>query len=467
MRKPIIYFILASLALVLLWLGVHYLFTGRIVITTNNTANSINLFKLGSDGSQKPLQSNVPHILSARLGPGAYLIRVNSKSFITSRVVVVKARQTLNYSMNPVSLTALEPVSPVGATSIMATATSLLYIDIGSKLLTVIDAQNNQQTVIAAPQFLTIKWADASFGIGQTPSGNLYSISSGSAALLNLPFGTNDQVAVYYTVSTNRQIFVTHGPNVYTGTISEGFKKIYIAKSPSPALASWGDKVAVLEAPGDTSNKTTPPSITVLEKSGLILNKQPIEASFAAWSPDGRYLVITSQGAGGKIVTSSLATVASLPASLINDALWVDSTLYYTVGEQLWSYSVTDQTSQLRASMPANHILSDLSVSSDKSYIYLTVAPAGSNNSRQLYRLGLQGQTVASYVYQLPIILPDSSQICTLSYINFTSLTILGTNYGNPDTNQSCSSAANTVLGVYGINVALLGHHYTQVIAVD
>lgn len=462
MRKPIIYYGLGVLVILVLWLGIRYLTTGRIVITTSSNATSMTLFKLNEVSGQKPVATSSAKVLDARLGAGDYVVKVNSKSFATTKVVTVKARKTSRYTLNPAGLSALEPVSPSGAYSIAASSSSLLYVDPASKTLYEVDSQNNIQPVDTTHKFDSIKWVDTSYGVGKATDGQLYSISNGLIQPIKLPFSTAGSKAMSYTVSTTKQIFVSDGTDVYAGTDAGVFTKIHTTTSPTPSLFAWGDKVAILVVPGDTTNTSLAASVTIVDKGGQVLAKKAFDADSAAWSEDGKYLALFSDATSGEVVSSSLGVVASLPSIAVDSLVWAGNTLYYTVNEQLWSYDIKGGISQLVASMPTGNSLSNAALSSDKSYIYLTVS---SGDNLKTYRYSLRGQDVASYVYQLPIILPDSSQPCLLSYINFTSPTILG--YGASNPNQTCAAAVSEVFAPYNVDTSFLHTRFVQVSSGD
>ena len=464
MRRIVIYYILGTMAILVLWLGIRYLNTGRIVITTNDSNNTITLSKLDAASGQKPIATSSKQTLNMRVGAGDYTVKVNSKSFAVSKVITVKARKTVKYALNPGHLAALEPVSPSGAYSIVASDSSLIYVEPGDKLLHEVDAQNNVRVIDATHKFNSIQWASPSYGVGIGVDGQLYSISDSLVLPVKLPFANAAHKAVAYAVSANKEIFISNGTDIYAGTDAGVFTKIYTAKSPTPSLVSWGDKVAILEAPGDVTNTKLAPSVTIVEKSGQVLAKKSYDADSGAWSQNGKYIALFSDDSKGEVVNDSLGLVANLPITPANSLVWVGDTLYYTAGNQLWSYAVPAAASQLVASAPPGNALSDAALSTDASYIYLSVTPSSGDGS-QIYRFGLHGKTVPDYVYQLPIILPDSSQPCLLSYINFAYPTILG--YGASDPDQTCAAAVSTVFAPYGIDTSLLHTRFAQVASGD
>lgn len=462
MRKIIAYYALGVLAILIIWLGIRYLNTGRVIITTTGSNSIISLVKLGAASGQKPIATSSTRTLAIRIRAGNYVARVNSKSFSVSKAITVKAHKTLRYALNPVNQSALEPVAPVSAYSIAASNSSLLYVEAASKILYKIDAQNNTQPVDTSHQFASIKWVDVSYGIGLGTSGQLYSISNGSVQSINLPFSDKDSKPIAYAVSANKEIFVSHGPDIYSGTDAGVFTKIYTTKSPTPSLVSWNNKVAIIETPGDVLNSKIAPLVTIASQSGPVLYQKPFDVDSAAWSQDGKYLAFFSDGSQGEVVNNSLGLVANLPSVAANSLVWAGNALYYTIGNQLWSYAFSASNQLVSSASPGNTV-SDLALSNDKAYLYMSVTPDDSSGggSPQIYRFSLHGGAVPDYVYQLPIFLPDSSQPCSLSYINFTYPTVVGYAASSPD--QTCSAAAATVFMPYGIDIGLLHTNYQQI----
>lgn len=434
---------------------IRYLTIGRIVVTTASSTNYISLFKLEANGSQKIVVDNAQYKISRSLGTGTYVIKVNSKSVAMSKVVRVMAHKTLTYTLNPEASTTLEPVASVSIRNMIVGKDSLMYLGKKDGALYEVDTQNNIRVVDNLHNFTAIKWGNPSYGIGTNSQGDLYTINGSVIEQLQVPFSTTDNKSVLFDVSKDKQIFISHGSDIYSGTDSGGFTKIYTTNTPAPSVVSWGSSVAVLETAGDTSNKNITPSVTILDKSGHVRAKKSLSADIAAGSSDGSLFALSS-GSGSRITNDSLTTVAVLPVSNINGFGWVGDTLYYTVGEQLWTYDMSTQTALLVASMPSGSALSNITVSPDSAYIYLTLSSNGRDS--QPYRFSVHGQKALAYVYQLPIILPDDSGLCQLDYINFTQPTILA--YGSSADPQTCKQSLDSTFSAYDIATSSLQIHY-------
>jgi len=446
---------IAGIVLILIVLfAIHYLTTGRIVVTTASNDNYISIFKVGNSGSQQTIVDNAQHKAAKSLPAGTYIIRVNSKSVAMSKLVQLTAHKTFTYDLNPASTTALEPITSADIRNIAASDSSLVYVKLKDGIIYKVDAQNNIQVIDSTHDFTTVKWADPSYGVGSAGDGSLYIIDGTTVTPLSVPFSTTDKKPILFDISKNRHIFITHGLDTYSGTSADGFTKIYTAKLPIASVVPLGGAVAVQESPGEAANAS--PYVTILDTSGHMRAQKSFDVDTATGSPDGKYLALGSSS-GGQLVDGLLNTITRLPTTKINAFSWSGDTLYYSSNEQLWSYSVSSQTANLIANARPGDILYSLTTSTDNAYVYMVVS--GSNDS-QPYRVGLHGQKATDYVYQLPVILPNNSAYCPLDYINFTQPTILAYDVVDPDPAQACADSVNTTFTPYNIAPSSLQIHY-------
>jgi hypothetical protein len=86
-------------------------------------------------------------------------------------------------------------------------------------------------------------------------------------------------------------------------------------------------------------------------------------------------------------------------------------------GGGLWTYNLVSGRANLLANMPFNAGVSSIGVSTDKSYIY--IAQIDSQNRAFIKRVGLRGQNVPNYVFQLQDFLPVDINSYSISLINF------------------------------------------------
>jgi hypothetical protein len=413
---PIMGGVLAVLLVSWLW---HYYHTGKIIITTSNSYNTITLTKTNSGNGQSTAPSFKAHSrLSVNIGTGKYVASVTGNSIATSQTINLKPRATLRYTINPINATGVEPVAYENAQAITATAHELVYIDASSNTLSKVDDQNGLAENYGGRRFKTVKWAGSSFGVGQGDDGHLYTIAGKSVSPLEMPFYYGSK-ALDFDVSPNKNIYVSYGADVYAGSQKGGFHKIYTASSFRPALAAGVNQVAVADSKyGKNASDISKPLLATINASGK-KNKENVEAERLAWSPNGQYLAGVNE-VNPTIYDATLHTMAVVPAkSVVGQIAWLNNTtLLYTVNDQLWTYNLPQQKAQLLANMPLSNSITGLYLSDDGSYIYVTSFDPNTS-SYAIKRIGLKGQKVPDYIYNLQDILPISSGSYTLGLINF------------------------------------------------
>jgi hypothetical protein len=440
-KKLVLSVIGLMLLLVLVpWLW-HYSHTGKIIITTNNPYRTISLVafddKTGRGStSSKTFKANGR--LSVSLSSGKYFVSVEGSSQATTRVIRLKPRQTLRYEIDPVVTSGVEPVIYQSARNVVASASELLYTNAASGYLYKIDAQNNISVLDSTIAFQTIQWADPSYGVGQNASGRLYTIVNGSVSPLDVPFSYGGGT-VSFDVSSNRQVYVSYGGAVYSRNPNGTFKKIYAVDTSNLVLAAGVNKVAFVGETEEEEKNNSPPLFTAVSSAGKVIKNQGDgEVRRLIWSPDGHYLASVNE-ASVDIYDASLRKVTQLPSSnSIGEVTWLDNNnLLYGSKDELWSYDLSNQKSELLANMPLGNYITSLTTSSDKAYIYLTTTDFGSNYV--IRRIGLHGQQVPRVVYQLQDILPLVLNDCSLGLVNFAQpTTILVKSF--PDSNLSTSA---------------------------
>ncbi len=396
----------------------HYYHTGKIVITTDDAQNTISLTKINNeDEISQDFKTYTGHgKLSVTVSTGRYEIMVRGNIVATTKSIKLDPLKTLKYSINPVNTTGVEPVVFQGAQDIAASKSRLVYLDPTSHLLNKIDAQNNLSTLSPSTEFKTVRWADDTFGMGQDNNGRLYVIDQDSVKTLRLPFSYSN-AAVSFDVSPNKQFYVSNGADVYTGDKSEKFRKIYTATTSDPTLSAGVSQVAVL----DQSGKDT--ELALVSQSGKNIRKElEIEGKEVAWSPNGQYIVGGNEN-GAYVYNRSLNYVAKVPVfGLFGYPRWLDNdTLIYSTNDRLWRYSLSDQRSELIANMPMDSIITGLSISNDRDYIYFATSDisSSSTNAYAIRRVGVEGQKTPQFIYNLQTILPLTQNNFSIGLVNF------------------------------------------------
>ncbi len=466
-RRPLLLWIAGgALVILVIWQIVVIITRGQLIATSNDHTAVIELSKIDNNGGKVTVATEEDGALSKHLAGGDYTVTATTKAFTVSREVHITSRKTIKVALNSIQRADLEPVSPVAARSVQATSSTLTYLEDGSQVLYRLDVQNNLQTLDKTHSLVEIKWADASFGVGMDAAHNFFTIEGAVIKPIALPFATNkpnDHARITFDVSPNHGFFVSHGSAIYGNAGGHKLTKLYTAAVDGPLLAASNQRLAIMEPPGDLQFVRANPKITVVDAtSGKVLAQESLGSNFGKWSGDGKYLVAYGDTTG-KVVDASLKTVVNLPqvSTGLSNVVWSGHQLYYVTSNQLWVYDITTKLSQAVANTPPGQNLSEIAASSDGAYIYLSAGTIGNSIRQTLFRLGIKGQPKPpNYVYQLPVILPNSAQACSLSYINFTVPTILG--YAGSDPDTTCKAAAESLFGIYGITASLLNYSFSS-----
>jgi len=452
---------------ILLILGplLHFLESGTIIVSTNGSANAVTLTKDVSGSSEKgsnALTKQGAGGLSARVKAGEYTVTVKNRSFSTQQVVYIKARHTVHVVLNLNKLSQFEPVASFAAHDIDASPTSLYYINLGNNGLYEIGANNQAQAIDSQQAFQSVEWANASFGVGQVENGQYDVIQNGAASPLSTPFVAGLAI---YSVAPNEDIYISTNFGLYRGTATGGFTKIYSLTEQAPLIVANNSGVAVFEGgPNGISKQIGHPAETTilsLSSTGKLIAKLDADAYEAAWSPNGKYLVATDDGYT-IIYNALLQRVAAVPNTNVNAPVWLNNeTILYGVSTGLWAYNVETAQSKLLATTALNGPISEISPSTDGSYVYIsTINQQGSSPTYQLSRLGLDGQSVSQQLGELQVFLPNSVNGCGFNYINFTGTNIVVS--GSSAQQQTCLQQAQTYLTQYAIDTSKLTFSYSS-----
>lgn len=444
----------AGIALIL-WLN-HILTTGHITITSSDPNSTITITQVvdENEGGGKVFSKQAKGGLSLTLPVGSYIATAQGNSIAATQTINLKAFQNLHYNLSPISTTGVEPVLYKGASSIAASSSRLYYIDGADGGLYQVDSQNAITRIDQTQRFTSIQWANASYGVGQGANGKLYSITNGSVSALSTPAPTTSDKTIRYAVAPNKEVFVGVGNVVYCSGPGSSFKKIYIDKESFTSLIAANGKVAVVNAPGDGSINAPAPYTVVVDDSGKSFKKTVAIEGAAVWSPDGKKMVsIKDPAAGFDILDSSLKVVASIPGNATNGLAWIDNDNLAYGDQGLWTYSVKSGRANLIANMPLAAGVSSVALSSNGAYLYVTTTD--NDNNAAVRRVGLRGQNVPKYVYNLQNILPITTNEYTLSLVNFTHPTVIVQSYpGSPPTYLQ---DASTDLQQRGFNLSQIG----------
>lgn len=397
-RAIAILILLIGLLVFIQWLT-GYLEYGQLDITTNSSLNTITLTApvTTKNTGSKPFSEQAHGSISTRLRKGSYLIDVQIGSNESSQYVVVKAHTTEHVNINLVNAGGVEPVVYDYAQDVVADSSHLIYLASDDDSLNEINTQNQSTQIDASYLFQTIQWANTSFGVGQEANGSLFVIQNGSVSPLNSPASNTAGEPLVFAVAPNKNIYLGIGSSVYSGTAAGGFKKIYAHREAGGFLSAGLDKVTLINA----GYSGSPASLVTITSSGEQIERRQSTFinTWSSWSPGDKYIVVNGSSTG-EILNASMQQVATIPQGDFTNPVWLnDNTLFYSINDQLWSYDVQTQRSQVIADMPNGEQIQALTVSTDDAYVYLVTSD--SDGDQAIRRVGLNGQQVPSIVYNL------------------------------------------------------------------
>jgi hypothetical protein len=420
-KKITTLFLAAFAALVfIIWLFIYFT-TSSITVKSEDSAATIQIKQTLDEGSSNanPYTNSAQHELSANLKKGSYEILVANKSSSISQFIEVKGHKKLSFTLNPPKTATPEPVYGGGAAGLLAEGSQLLFIDLAGNTLSKIDAQNNLTTLDRARQYVNVKWSNSSLGIALSKDNNLFIIQNGSPKPLSLPFSASDDTIISYDIAKDGTVYVGGKKAVYKGLPDGSFKQIYTANTNNPLVYAANNKVAIVDSSDDED------SIAVVDSSGKT-SKKDIEASEAAWSPDGSKLLLSGDF-GHKLFDSNLKEISTIRISAERVRWQNDHNLLYGIANQLWIYDTSNNRAQIIANMPSglagDGTVGDIFTTPDNSYVYVTsqkVDLTNKANQYQLFRVGLNNQTVPNFLNSLNIFLPETiDEACSLNFVNF------------------------------------------------
>jgi hypothetical protein len=220
-------------------------------------------------------------------------------------------------------------------------------------------------------------------------------------------------------------------------------------------LAATRGSVAVSSSRfGSNASNVSSPVLAIIGADGSIKDGGE-EAERLSWSPNGQYLATVNE-TNPTIYDNSLKRVAVVPTSSIVGQLgWLDKdTLLYSLNDELWTYNVAGQKSQLLSNAPLSNSITGLYVSSDHAYIYITTFDSFTSD-RAIRRIGLRGQRVPDYIYQLQAIMPLQLNSRYLGLINFYGPPNVLVSVYPPENTQSAISSAKRILQDRGFDVSV------------
>jgi hypothetical protein len=467
-RQQLLRVLFLLTTLVVLFLGgrlvVHFLATATLTVTTGSPAAQITVSSAPSPTGETKVTRQGKGSLTTHVPSGAYVVSVQSATSATNQIVHLGWRSSKTISVNPAGRpAATEPVLYEGVVDLVADNNRLMYLTTAEEFNGVeyIDTNNQATTIADNLRLVSVAWASTQYGVAQDSDGKLYVVHGGAIHPLqpSILKGKTD-AGTMYAVAPDRTIYVGIDSALYRGTEQSGFQQIYDKLTVNDRLVAANGQVLVLD-PGQTSSQRSG-SATIVTTEGKVISKS-LGAGVGGWTPwsqNGKYIVI-SVGQQPQLFDATLKRLGSIPqpalsgggssthTSVINDGAWLGDTLFYYYGTQLWSYSVSGQTTRIIATVSDSQLIQSVAVNADGSYVYLTTANVSSSDPSAVLRVGLHGQPVADKLLRLQNVLPITLPGYTIGLRNFAgSPTIMITAFPGTDPNSTIPAAEAIIQGV-------------------
>ncbi|GAC1372503.1 MAG: hypothetical protein NVSMB39_6720 [Candidatus Saccharimonadales bacterium] len=388
--------------------------------------------------------------LSQKVPVGEYIVKAATKNAIVTQAVTVKSGSEVKVTLTFQKIFPLEMVTKVSAASLVADAGNLQFINTDTSSLTRLTSQN-QIIPVNNFSFSNIKWADPSYGIGLSASGQLYIIDNLNPTQFNLPFTPASHTTA--AIAADKSVYVSDGSIVYLYSGGK-FSKIYSTNKALRLLSASNTAVIGIEDPAPTTGqKADEGRIILISRSGSV-KRTDGEAYDAAWSPSGEKVIVNGDEQTA-VLDKNLKRLSYFPHSNANSPVWLDNdTVAYGFGNSIWRFDVGTGTSQQLAT-DSSLTFTQLYAASDSSYLYATTQSYKDGKNQTVRRVPLKGQTVTPASTILGLILPSTIGQCRLSYVNFAAPTV---SVQGPKAQQAtCTASAQKYLQTYHVPTTGLG----------
>lgn len=437
----------------------RYLVMGTLNIHTKE-GGRISVYSSDIYAQKSAISSGVGN-LSARLHKGKYIVKVSvpgGDTIAASRTVTVSPRKTSSYDLKITSPVSFEPVASFDSNSVSASSSVLKFVDRSVGKIAFVDNVNTVKYVGVTTPISEVNWANTDYGIARDKNNNFYIVDGSSITQFYLPFPVDNNPSITFSVSSNKRVFLSSNYSVYTGFAGGEFKKIYTSKVRTPIVSSAGNLAAVLE-PASSEGAGPSETVRIIDSSGHIIHESHDKASSVVWSKNGEYLALLGNDSGGKIVTSSLASVGTLPGKADFGA-WLGKSFFYAINNELWTFNVQTGAALKVAQKPLGNTIEEVVLSDDGRYVYITNRASG-EQTIQIFRYDISGKPGVKTAYGLDYFFPSLiSNSCYVNYVNFSAPTLqVLYSSGSPD---DCIEAIGVELYDDGIDFHKVEIRYFQ-----
>lgn len=416
---------------VLVW-GFHFLRTSSVTVLTTSSDSTVSIYPIRNHTISGSAVAHGSATFTAHLSAGSYAVTVAGQNSSVVRIISLGWRQNMTYSLGPPVFLSTEAVASRNAADLSANSSSLYFLNPDTSNLQKITSQNLQVPIAPNINFTSVQWFSTGYGVGQDSSGKLYVIQHDSAHQLAAPKSVR-----FFATTPDQHIYLATTHDLYYGSPSGTFQKIYALRSGLTAMVASSSSVTLLYKS----------SVQMVTPQGRPTKSAALQLSTGSWSPDGtKFATISS--AGGQIFDNNLHTLTPLPGDTPSNVAWLDNnTLLYGVGSELWQFSLTNHLATTVASPDSSADIVSLAVDAPNHAVYLSTL--NSDSSSVLYRVWLNNKQPALAAARLSQYFPQNVGECYAEFINFTQPSLSLTS-GDPSP-AACAPDITAILQSVGL----------------
>jgi hypothetical protein len=443
-RKRIVIGILAFIGICTLVALFQYLQTGNITINTNSASSTITI--QDSAGNTKKTGDET---ISLRTTYGWYTVTVTDKTATIKKRVYVEARKTQRLTIKPKTYANPEPILGSLGRFIISDANQFNYYN--SSLNQIVMAQKNGVIDQIPTQTLeSLQWVSTNYGVAKGTDGTLYSIQNRAILPLTLPAGYASTDFLSFSVNRSGGIYLVSDKDIWFGSETVGYKKIYSSGEQSLHVIPGPDKFLLI------TTKTTGTDEPVIEATlRIISNDGNVQHTIrsntndetglsigGAWSPNGHRLLIYNTESASTVYTDTLQKITDLPQQNISNPTWIsDGQITYSLDNQTWVYDIQQKQSTVGAQLLTNTSVVETYADLINKDIYIST---GTTELGNVYRFNFDKKRDQVPSDKFGIILPTESVACYADYLNVYRPTI--TLYLYTGDTQRCNNEITSLL---------------------
>jgi len=427
----------------------NFLTTGNLVISSDQDVQ-ITITKYKDTNINNPFSKTLQGSSKIALKDGIYIVNAQTKGYGESRYVTIKGHATSVINFNKKALIGSEPVTLDNAKSIFSSLSLLEYFNNDTGQIYSIDSSGTKKTIAENLSFQKVRWDKNGNIVASTKVNDLYFIKENGIFLLTQPSQEISSNLSDFDISPNGSIYLSYGKNIYTGDSGGNWKKISSTKGTFSLYASDNCVAALGIYIGKIPKDLNTNSQSIVCKNGREIDFNSVVRG-AAWSPDGSKLAI--QGVDTTIYDSETGKVLQTIPSKdpINSFTWLSNTvLTFSTQSLLWTFDTSTNIAVTIDNLGVAGNYTGIFSDSSNNYLYTVVSNNQGASPYTIERYPLKGQETSSVANQLAVFLPNSVNGCSLSFINFTKITIFSTPTESSSTD--CTLVAKNYLQGYGVN---------------